>query len=82
MAAWTRIGSANVAIHSSGPRFGGDDDGPGAIALGQDLVNVAALDRVHRVEAEVVDDEHVVREQLAELGLVGMIEPGVLEYLE
>ncbi len=34
---------------------------------------------IQRVEAEVVDDEQVDGEELAQLRLVGVIEPGVLE---
>jgi len=45
-------------------------------------VHVTALHRIHRVEREVVDDEHVDREQLAQLGLVRVIEASVLERLE
>src|SRR5207253_2109493 len=45
----------------------GHDDRSGAVALGEDLVSVAALLRVHCVEAEIVDDEQVHREELAQL---------------
>ena len=72
MALWARTGSAKVASHSSGPRLEVTIDGAGAVALGEDLVGVAALLWVHGVETEVVEDEEIDGEELAELGLVGL----------
>ena len=48
------------------------------MALGEDLVGVAALGGVHRVECEVVDDEQVDGDELAQLGLVAVVEARVL----
>jgi hypothetical protein len=52
------------------------------MAFDQYLVGVTALGGVERVEAEVVDDEEVDGEELAQRLLVGVIEPRVLERLE
>lgn len=45
-------------------------------------MHVTALGRIQRIEAEVVDDKHVDGEQLAQLGLVRVIETSMLERLE
>jgi hypothetical protein len=50
--------------------------------LSEDLVGIAALVRVHRVEEEIVDDEQVDSDELAQFGLVGVVEARVLEQLE
>ena len=49
--------------------------------LGDDFMGVTAFGGVHRVEREVVDDEEVRGEQLAQLCLVGVVEQRVLELL-
>ena len=84
MALWARTGSAKVGNHSSGPRLDvtimdRDDHGPCAMPLGQEFVSVAALGRIHGIEGEVVDDEQVDADEFAQLGLVGVVEPGVLQ---
>jgi len=43
---------------------------------------VSALLCVHGVEAEIVDDEQVDSDELAQLGLVALRQPRVLERLE
>ena len=65
-----------------GPAVAGDDQRAGAVAFEEDLIGVAALLGLHGVEGEVVDDEEVDGEELAELGLVTLGEAGVLEGLE
>jgi hypothetical protein len=50
--------------------------------LGEQFRDVAALGRVHRVEAEVVEDEQVGGDQLAHLGVVAVVEARVLEHLQ
>lgn len=52
------------------------------MALGDDFMGVAALHRIHAIEREVIDDQDVDGEELAQLGFVGVIEPGVLEGFE
>ena len=60
----------------------GHDDGPGPVALEEELVDVAALGRVHGVEAEVIEDEEVDGDEPPHLGLDGVIEARVAERLE
>ena len=52
------------------------------MALGEDLLGVATLVGIHRIEAKIVNEEQVDGDELAEFGLVGLIEAGVLEGLE
>jgi hypothetical protein len=52
------------------------------VSFGEDLVGVAALLRIHGVESEIVEDQQVDGDDAAELGLVGVEEPGLLEGLE
>ena len=49
------------------------------MTLDEDLVRVATLRGVERVEPEVVDEEEVDGEELAQRLLVGVIEARVLE---
>jgi hypothetical protein len=58
-----------------------DDDRAGAVAFSEDLVEVTALGGVQGIQREVVEDEEVDGEQLADLALVRVIEPGVLQGL-
>ena len=48
----------------------------------EDVVGITTLLGVHGVEAEVIDDEQVDGDELAELGLIGVVQAGVLERLE
>ncbi len=64
-----------------GATVGGDDHRAAAMALAHDLERVAALGRIHGVEAEVVDDGEVDTDQLAELGLVAVVEARVAQRL-
>jgi hypothetical protein len=52
------------------------------VALTQQLVGVAALGQVHHVESDVVDDEPVDRDELAQLGLEAVVGARVLERFE
>jgi hypothetical protein len=65
-----------------GPAVAGDDQRAGAVAFEEDLIGVAALLGLHGVEGEVVEDQEVDGEELAEFGLVTLGEAGVLEGLE
>ncbi len=60
----------------------GDDDGARPVAFEQQIVGIPALLGVERIEREVVEDEEVGREQCAEFGLIGVVEPRVLQRLE
>jgi hypothetical protein len=48
------------------------------VAFGEDLIGVATLRRLHGIEAEV-DDQELDSDQFAQLGLVPVIEAGMLE---
>jgi hypothetical protein len=61
---------------------GCDGHGTGAVALGEDLVGTAGFLGVHLVEAEVVEDKQVDGEEFAQLGFVGVEEPGLPQGLE
>src|SRR5262245_21998546 len=61
---------------------GRNDHGPGAVPLGENLVRVAAFACVQRVEAEIVDDEEADADESAQLRIVRVVEPRVLETLE
>jgi len=52
------------------------------MALVEQLVGVAALGGVERIEPEVIEDEQIDGEELAKRGLVGVIEARVLELRE
>ncbi|HWP65466.1 MAG TPA: hypothetical protein VNO26_06105, partial [Candidatus Limnocylindria bacterium] len=52
------------------------------MALEEELVDVAALRRVHGVEAEIIEDEEFDADEAAHLLFDGVIEAGVLEGLE
>ena len=60
----------------------GDDDRAGAIALEQQVVEVATLDRVEDVDRKVVEDEQVDGDEFPQLRVVAVIEARVLQRLE
>src|SRR2546427_4054814 len=57
----------------------GHDDGACPIALEENLVQVAALGGVEGVDGEIVQNQEVDRNELAELGFVAVIQPRVLQ---
>ena len=57
----------------------GDDDRAGAIALEEQVVEVATLDGIEDVDGKVVEDEEVDGDEFPQLGFVAVIEPRVLE---
>src|SRR5262249_41730260 len=59
-----------------------DDDRTGAMSLGEDLVGVTRFLRVHLIEAEIIEDEQVDGEELAQLGFVGVEETRLAQSLE
>src|SRR5207249_6974036 len=65
-----------------GAAIGRDDDRARAVPLDQDLVRVPALYGVEGVETEVVEEEEIDGEELAQRGLVRVVEPRMLELLE
>jgi len=65
-----------------GAAIADDDQGAGAVAFEEDLVGVPAFLGLHGVEGEVIEDEQVDGEELAQLGLMALGEAGVLEGLE
>ena len=52
------------------------------MALGEDLVEVPTLGGVEGVDGEIVQDQEVDGEQLAELDFIAIIEAGVSQRLE
>ncbi len=52
------------------------------MAFDDDLVDLGGVDGVHGSESEVIDDEHVGAEQLADLGVVAVVHPGCLQALQ
>jgi hypothetical protein len=78
---WARTGSAKVASHSSRPAIRRHDDRPGAIALEEQVVEVATLDGVEDIDGKVIEDEEVDGDQLPEFGFKAVVEPRVLEGL-
>ena len=69
-----RIRSAKVASHSSGPAVRRHHDRPRTIALEEDVIEIATLARVEDCDREIIQDQQVDADDLAELGLVAVIE--------
>jgi hypothetical protein len=65
-----------------GSAVGGENHGSGTVTLGNDLVGIATLHRVHVVQREVIDEEQVDSEELPQFDFVGVVETGVFESLE
>ena len=61
---------------------GGRDGGGGAVPFDDELVGVGGVGCVHRLEAEVVEDQQVDVQELADFGVVAVVEPGGFESLE
>src|SRR3954454_16920296 len=57
----------------------GDDGGGGAVAFDDEFVDGGGVGGVEGLEGEVVEDEQVDAEQLADLGVVAVVEPGRFE---
>src|SRR5947209_7335291 len=55
---------------------GGDDGGRGAVAFDDEFVDVGGVGGIEGLESEVVEYEQVDAEQLADLGVVAVVEPG------
>ena len=53
----------------------GHDRRRSAVPLDDEFVDVGGVDRVHRLESEVIDDEQVDAQQLADLCVVAVVEP-------
>ena len=53
----------------------GDHRGGGAVAFDDELVDLGGVDGVERAEREVVEDEQVDAEQLADFDVVAVVEP-------
>ena len=53
-----------------------------AVPLDDELVDVGGVGGVHRLEAEVVEDQQVDAQELADLGVVAVVEPGGPEAFE
>jgi hypothetical protein len=66
-----------VASHSSGPRLRGRDDRPGAIALEEEIVEVATLGRVKDVDREIIQDEEINDDEFAQLRVIAVVEARV-----
>jgi hypothetical protein len=60
----------------------GDHCRRGAVTFDDELVDVGGVERVERLEREVVDDEQVDAEQLAHLDVVAVVEPRRAEPFE
>jgi hypothetical protein len=61
---------------------GGDDGGGAAVALDDDLVEVAGLLGVESPKTEVVDNEEIRSEEATDNALGGVIGPGLVDELE
>jgi hypothetical protein len=60
----------------------GDNGGGGAVAFDDELVDIGGVERVDRLEREVIDDEQIDAEQLAHLEVVAVVEPAGAESFE
>ncbi len=70
MADWASSGSAMSPNHSTGSRF----DVTTVADFDDELVDVGGVGRVEGLEGEVVDHEEVDPQQLADLGVVAVVE--------
>ena len=77
-----RVGVAEVVVPLGRRELAGDDGGAGAVAVLQDLEQVAALLVRDRREAPVVDDQDVDAGELAEQADVGAVGAGQGELVE
>ena len=82
MADWARRASAIWASHSMGSLLEVTTVDATPVAFDDQLVDVGGVERVHRLQGEVIKDEQIDAEQLAELGVVAVVEPGSPELLE
>ena len=64
------------------PAIRGDDDGARAIALEEQVIEVATLDGVDDVDRKVVEDEEIDGDEFPQLGFVAVIESRMLERFE
>ena len=60
---------------------GGGDGGCGPVPFDDDLVDVGGVGGVHRLQAEVVQDQQVHPQEFADLLVVAVVEPGGLQPL-
>ena len=65
-----------------GVTVGGDDGGCVAVAFDDELVEVGGVGVVEAAEGEVIENEQVDTDQLAEFGVATVVEPGGAEALE
>jgi hypothetical protein len=49
------------------------------VPFGEQVVVIAALGGVHAVEGEVIEDEQIDGEELAELGFTAVVESGMFQ---
>ena len=82
MADWARSGSAIWASHSIGSRLEVTTVDATRWRSTMSLVDVGGVEGVEGLQGEVVKDEQVHSQQLADLGVVAVIEPGRPELFE